>query len=196
MSLHVWSSTYVRRLIQVHKSIRVSNKWWKATEESSHVRFDVSVACAGTRMEVEGVNKKAEVTAITCVCKTAYSSCQPSTICFLYQLPAPVKTLKCTQSPSASLGRVEFFNFRNSVARWLSLFSFLAISLGEPFDAVQRATLFSHDESFARIGNTASSHEKPRRWHCLVILVATLRRFEYERSDKSNASTITRTTVR
>lgn len=174
------------RLIQVHKSTRVSNKWWKATEESSHVRF---VPWASRALELAWKWKtwiRRRKLARWHVWKTAYPSCQPSTICFLYQLPAPVKTLKCTQSPSASLGRVEFFNSHNSVARWLSLSLFSLFYHFSPrtlWCCAKGDTLLAWWKLRAYRKHCIIAW-KPRRWHCLVILVATLRRFEYERSDK------------
>lgn len=80
--------------------------------------------------------------------------------------------------PPASLGRVEFFNSHNSVARWLSpsLFSSLS-SLHEPFDAAD--TLLAWWKLRARRKHCIITW-KPRRWHCLVILW----RFGYESSDK------------
>lgn len=121
------------------------------------------------------------------VWKTAYPSCQPSTICFLYQLPAPVKTLKCTQSPPASLGRVEFFNSHNSVARRLSPSLF-------PLPSSPR-TLWCRWHS-SRMMKASRTKHCIITWNRDVGIVLLSCGALDTRARISNASAITRTTLR
>lgn len=88
--------------------------------ESDRRICPVSVACAASLVKVEGVNKKAEVTAMTCV-ENRISFL--STVDHLLSIPTSGagENFEMYSIPPASLGRVEFFNSHNSVADSFSL---------------------------------------------------------------------------
>lgn len=141
---------------------------------SRYVRL---VACAGTRMGVEEAwTGREEVTAMTCV-ENRISFL--STVGHLLSISisgAGVETLKCTQSPPASLARAEFFNSYNSVARCLSSSLPFYFSPRTLWRCAKGDTLLAWWKLRARMKHCIITW-KPRRWHCLVISVATLRRF-------------------